>query len=317
MENRLKRTVNELMVSAMDAANGAFKHGGAIGLMQNTGIKIQDDLSAVHESARDYALAREAEAKQRRVVNRLVNDCRQLLTLSRDNFKPLLGSSHNPAWVVTGLTGSLVIPRRTEEVQELMLSFKEYLGSHSTQEVTSKKITATEFEERLGELKEARGLLHQRAAQANDAKATRDKSVKQLCKRLRDLIKELKMLLGPLDPRWIGFGLNMPGAKLRPQPPAEVTARVLDDQAALVQWKAAPKAEYYRVWLREEGSPEAEFKPVGSPGDLDFLIEALPAGKAFTIAVSAVNSGGESSLSESLSLQFSKETHGELLILRT
>ena len=64
-----------------------------------------------------------------------------------------------------------------------------------------------------------------------------------------------------------------------------------------VKWDQSARAGHYRVWKKVVGVDE-NFISVGSPSDLDFTIENLPAGKTIQIAVSAVNNGGESLKSE-------------------
>jgi hypothetical protein len=62
-----------------------------------------------------------------------------------------------------------------------------------------------------------------------------------------------------------------------------------------------PRAEHYRVWKRVIGV-EAEFVNVDSPTDANFTLENLPAHASVEIAVSAVNNGGESDLSASITI---------------
>lgn len=294
MENRLERNIMNLVVSAMDAAAAADEHGAAIVLLQNPAEKIRADGDAVRIAAHDYLVAKDAVSRQRDLVGELVEECRALLVLARDNFKPRFGNSHNAAWAITGLTRSLVISRQGEEVQPLLHSFREVLILHPGEEVASKGITAANFAEFFDRLNAARAELRERIARANDAKDARDALVKALNKRLRDLIKELKMRLDPMDTRWGAFGLNMPGAKLRPETPTQVTVEVIGLNAVAIKWPPVPRAEYYRVWAWVDGE-NADPIPVGTPRDPDFTFENVHADR---LAVSAVNSGGESARSE-------------------
>jgi hypothetical protein len=88
--------------------------------------------------------------------------------------------------------------------------------------------------------------------------------------------------------------------------PAEVGALVgvgrelsqfFNTTAAAVKWNTAARAEYYRVWIKVHGSTE-DYAAVGSPADLDFTNENLPASSTIDIVVSAVNNGGEFAVSE-------------------
>ncbi|MDB6026989.1 MAG: hypothetical protein JWM68_3212, partial [Verrucomicrobiales bacterium] len=55
------------------------------------------------------------------------------------------------------------------------------------------------------------------------------------------------------------------------------------------------------VWKRVIGL-DAEPVAVGSPADLDFTLENLPAASTVEISISAVNNGGESQLSEKITI---------------
>ncbi len=115
--------------------------------------------------------------------------------------------------------------------------------------------------------------------------------------RLRGVVEELNRVLGPLDPRWEAFGLNQPGLKQVPERPGKVNVVVQAGGIAAVKWAKSARAEYYRIWLKVIGV-DAEAVPVGSPADLDYTIENLPAGSQVEVSLSAVNNGGESARSE-------------------
>ncbi len=85
----------------------------------------------------------------------------------------------------------------------------------------------------------------------------------------------------------------MPGAKATPDKPLNVTAILIGNNGISVKWDDAPRADYYRVWARVVGAQDT-LTVVGSPGDLDFTILGLPSNATVEIAVSAINSSGES-----------------------
>ena len=53
----------------------------------------------------------------------------------------------------------------------------------------------------------------------------------------------------------------------------------------------------YRVWIKIHDA-EVDYTAIGSPSDLDFTLENLPANSTVDIVVSAVNNGGESAVSD-------------------
>ena len=56
-----------------------------------------------------------------------------------------------------------------------------------------------------------------------------------------------------------------------------------------------------RVWKKVRGV-DAAAVAVGSPADLDFTIENLPTGAVIEITITAVNNGGESPVSEVITI---------------
>ncbi len=68
-----------------------------------------------------------------------------------------------------------------------------------------------------------------------------------------------------------------------------------------LKWDAAARADYYRVFKKVLGVDE-DFVAVGSPADLDFTIENLPANATVEIQISAVNTGGESQRTASVTI---------------
>jgi hypothetical protein len=71
--------------------------------------------------------------------------------------------------------------------------------------------------------------------------------------------------------------------------------------AIAVKWDESPRAEHYRIWKQVEGT-DKEMVAAGNAGDPDFTIEEAPRGARISIAVSAVNNGGESGRSHSVTV---------------
>ena len=126
---------------------------------------------------------------------------------------------------------------------------------------------------------------------------TKDAKLEAIRKSLRDLINELSALMGPLDQRWKAFGFNMPGADETPDSPDGLSVILIGPNAAAMKWNAAARAAYYRVWMKIHGSND-DYVAMGSPADLDFTLENLPANSTIDIVVTAVNNGGESAVSQ-------------------
>ncbi|MDB6028513.1 MAG: hypothetical protein JWM68_4736 [Verrucomicrobiales bacterium] len=300
MKNEISKSIPALLTMAGLAANGAGQYA-ALPLLQNTQANINADINALTDAIMAYGTGKDLLSVRRDAMRVKGEIGRGFLTLGRDNFKPILGSEYNQSWDNTGLVGSLVIPRTELEVLPVLHSYKQFMTANPTFEVESKDITATAADALHTQLGMAIGAVKVQEGINSNLLAERDVKAANLRKRMSDLIAELKMRLPGLDGRWKGFGFNPPDAQETPDGVGAVTAVLIGPNTAALKWAAPARAEYYHVFKRVVGV-DADFVLVGSPADLDFNLENLPAGSHVDIVVSAVNNGGEGQRSEVVTL---------------
>lgn len=298
MENRLPRSGRGLMTKAGEMAVGAAQYGPTIPLAIITAATLNEQVSALNEAGGAIGNALKELNDRHAIVRTKVRESRGYLTLVRDTCKPRLGSEFNQDWRGFGLVSSLVIPRTEAEVVSLLRAVKTFLANNSSFQCTvdTTEITAASTEARLTQLEAARANVNLQEKLIHDLVADRNSKVDVLRKGMRSMIAELRVRLGPLDSRWLAFGLNMPGAQSTPEVPSNVVVVLVSATAASVKWTAAARSDYYRVWLRIGGESQP-WTALGSPADLDFTIEQLQGGSSMEVAISAVNSGGESAKS--------------------
>ncbi len=70
--------------------------------------------------------------------------------------------------------------------------------------------------------------------------------------------------------------------------PVRTVYRFSLGERGATKWVASPRAEYYRIWMKVHGST-GDYEAVGSPANLDFTLEELPANATVNAAVLAVN----------------------------
>ena len=99
---------------------------------------------------------------------------------------------------------------------------------------------------------------------------------------MRELIKNLEGKLAKDDPRWLAFGLRMPGQ------PVNVTAQLDETGALVVQCEAVALATRYRWWTRIAGVQETYQLSARATEPLAVIREVM-AGKTVEIMVKAVN----------------------------
>lgn len=300
-ENITYKPLPALLTSAGDAATAAAELQLTVPLLQNPEPKIRLDIAALVAAINLYEQAKSGASARRVTMHEMADLALERLTLARDVFKPILGSQFGPAWQGLGMPDSLSFPRSADELQPIIGLYKTFLVNNPERENEDLLITATAFDTLYTNLDAARNAVTAQDLVVDSTKIVRDEKAALLRKRMRSLVDELNMLLGPLDPRWKRYGFNMPGALETPDVPTDLTVILIGPNAAAMKWSASPRADYYRVWQKVHGSPEDPV-PVGSPADLDFTIENLPANTALEISVSAVNNGGESALSPSFTI---------------
>ena len=297
MTNVVPQSLAALQTAAQQAAFGAGLYGTALPLLQNTQSNINVDIDALVASIMAHGLGKTELSGRRETVRTKVDTSRMFLTLGRDNLKPVLGSDYNQNWDPTGLVGSLMIPRTALEVMPVLTSFKGFFTANPALEVPSKEITADKFDELFTDLSAAVNAVNEQETTVGALMKVRDGKGDKLSKRLSDLIQELHMRMDGLDDRWKAFGFNIPDAPETPDAVEHLTAVLVGPDAAALKWDAAPRAKSYHVFKKVRGV-DNDYILVGSPADLDFTIENLPANTQIDIAVAAVNDGGEGALSE-------------------
>ena len=301
MQNTIPKSIPVLVPAAKQAAYGAGLYGAALPLLQNTQANINADIDALTDSIMAYGLSKTELSNRRDTVNAKVDNSRMFLTLSRDNIKPYLGSEYNQSWDITGLVGSLSIPYPATEVAQLLLSFKGVFTANPAWEIESKDITAARAQELLTDLEAAFNGVNNQLTIVGNLLETRDQKAQKLRKRLAELVMELGMRMDGLDNRWLSFGFNKPDADETPEAPLNVSAVLVGPTAVAVKWNASARAEYYRVFKKVH-NVDNDYVAAGSPADLDFTLENLPAATVIEIVITAVNNGGESAVSEKVTI---------------
>mgnify|MGYP001472212748 CR=1 FL=1 len=302
MKQNIPYSYGGLLSSSATAINGVNKHVAHITPAYNTAavlttlrtaaVNARDAMDAGILQLRELHLQREAKGAEGRAF----------MMLFRDLLRPTRGYRYSQAWAGTGFVNQLRIPQPLDQIETLVESAAGFLTAYPEEESAGENVTA----EHAGELHTSLHTLRQavigKRTELRTLSAAKAAAFKALRGGLIGLKKELHQLLSAHDERWLDYGFNIPGVRQRPETPQDLEVVLVGPTALSAKWKAAPRAEYYRVWRRVAGQ-DPDFIVAGSPADLDFLMEALPANSTVEIAVSAINSGGESPLSPVVSVQ--------------
>ncbi len=289
-------SLTSLVSGGSHASAGAGAHAVALALELSTKPAIDAALNPLLTQRDAHTVATGELATLRGLLRTRQDETYDLLVGSRDLLKRTLGKKYSPAWAGTGFTFSLQVPYSVAKQQSMAGTLKAYLTANPTLERVD-LMTAAMIGTALDNLTNAENAVKLKESAVGTLLSGRKQKEKALRLRLRWVIDELGRVIDPLDDRWTAFGLNKPGLKETPAVPTKLSVTLRNNVAASLKWKGAARAGYYRVWIKVNGVDQ-DMRAVGSPADLDFTIENLPANSTIQIAVSSVNNGGESALSE-------------------
>jgi hypothetical protein len=289
-------TINAATGVARSILAGITEVGAGVTLTYNPTADISTALNNVLTVRGNYDQAKSAKTILRETLAATVADVQTYVRGTRDLFKMRWGSEHTDRFAAIGFRDDFAVTDSIDDLQDRLQAIKSYFTANPTQEVTG-LFTATQAQALLDALDAAKNALTIQEGEIAGLMTIRDEKFDLLRQRISGVYQELLMQLDPLDARWLTFGFNKPGADETPDKVEGLQVTLIGATAAAMKWGAAVRAAYYRVWYRIHGTT-GEYIAAGSPADLDFTIENLPAASAIDIVVTAVNTGGESPLSE-------------------
>lgn len=291
-QNALPASLDELTSLSEDCADGAQQLEVTIGLMQNKEANIRADLLDLTTKRGAYdALVGLNQSKESAVTTARSN-ARAGLTAARDRLKQIFGNEPGEAWQAAGWPdNSTAVPATSEKLLPLLNSVKIYLTNNAGQEIPALGVTAANMNTLHTALSNAVSARNLHADTRGTAKDARDASANKMRLRLRGLIGELEQLIDPLSPHWLTFGLKRPGAPDSPDAVTGTQAIPLGGAKLRVKCNAAPRAEYYQIWIQIVGA-DPELHLVESPTEPDKILENLPVGATVKAQMRAVNETG-------------------------
>jgi hypothetical protein len=169
---------------------------------------------------------------------------------------------------------------------------RKYFETNPDREVAALKVTASEAGAHLEALKNARAAVVAGNSAVNAAKEERKQTEQELRLRFRALIVELGLVLNDDDPTWYAFGLSRPSDPKTPAIPKDVSVTAGLPGTIFVSWAAAPRADRYKIYKKEEG--DADFQAAATTVVREAWLTDLKGGRSVEIQVSAINIAGES-----------------------
>jgi len=309
MSNQIPKIYDPLVQLLEDAADGANKHGAAIGLKQNTEAAIRADLialigtpagpggvpPAVPGSKALWNAAKASKTAMTAALRTAESNGRAKAMTCISALKPVLGQQWNSAWNAAGFTGgSIAVPAHP---QALLLQLRAYYAANPAREVANINgiaCTAAACQAASDAIVAADKASNQSNTDAGTAQAKYQADFDAARARASGLLSELDQLLDDNDPRWLAFGFEMPGHPSAPDVPQNltVTPGAAGSKTLFAHCDDARRADGYRFTALDAAN-NSELAELLTQ-DAEATFQNLPAGKNLKVVVSARNATGES-----------------------
>ncbi len=300
MKQKQVNTISSATNAAQLIIGGITELNASVPLHYSTQESINAELTNLIMACGNHEQSKQVKATRRNALVDNINEVQKFVRCTRDIIKMTLGNVYNDLWTALGFHDSLAVSDDPEELLRMLQAINSHLTNNPSLEVPT-LMTAARAQTLHDALVAAQQAVASQEAVVEGLRTSRDAKLEVLRKRISGVFQELRMQLGPLDERWLTFGFNMPGADETPEMPTGLIATLIGPTAVALKWEAAERAAYYRIYKKVTGVDE-QFVAVGSPADLDFTIENLPANATVEIQITAVNTGGESSRTEAVTV---------------
>ncbi len=268
---------------------GIVKLGSVIPVTMVTAAQLQAALDAFIAADATFNAARSTRLAVSEVFQGEMEAVYSWLLGVSNMLACRFGTRWSAAWAQAGfINGSTGIPGRMEERLGLLLSLVKFFTANPGFEVPTMNQTAafgTTLQTAVLGKQQVLTTAEVALETAGDVWATVEGTLVGV---MRGLIKNLEGKLSKDDPRWLEFGLNLPGAKVTPGQPLNVSAHLDETGALVAQCDPLALAERFRWRMRIVGV-EAEFALVASTTEPMAAIGGVAAGVTVELIVQGVN----------------------------
>jgi hypothetical protein len=259
-------------------------------------------LAALISAKDDCAAARGAKRDAQGELDRAVANARVFIPKVVAVMSTMFGRTFSANWRQLGFSRNLSVPGTHAGRQEVLRSTAAYLQTHTAAESASHGVTAAIALGFSTSYDDARGNVQNCLMEVRSTRELRNVKMQAVLKLMTDLLAELSTVLAADDPRWRGFGFNIPADPSVPEAVQNLEVFAETPGALSLDWDASARAERYHVELLVVGT-ETEFRRVATVYDTDTELTGLTPGATVKVRVIAANAGGESVPSEEVEVQ--------------
>jgi hypothetical protein len=275
--------------------------GVSLGITQITTASFGALLAAFNAALGVYNSARSSRRQAYDLFHSKEADLVSWLKVVRGILTGDFGNHWNTMWAQTGFTApSTAIPRRLQDRIALVQKLAVFFTENPSYEVPDKDVTAAEATALRDAVLAAQDPLQTANVALKAAAGVLQSTQTALVKNMRFLVKILSGTLGRNDPRWEGFGLNIPGTDTTPAAPTGLRVTLMESDI-LLECDATALATRYR-FRRKIAGVDNSFKLVATSPAPMAMLEGVAAGLTMEFIVQAVNGPSQSVPSDSVTI---------------
>ncbi len=205
-----------------------------------------------------------------------------------------LGETWSASWAAAGfINNSTAVPADNMSKIALATSLEMYLTKNPDQERPDMQVTADVAGDYAGTMAGLQVEITDAKEALRVSDNVREPARAALVKLIKSLIGNLKIKLGPDDPRWVAFGLPMPSAQRTPAAPQNVSVATDSTGALIVSCESVALATRYRCRFLIVGV-DTKYRMAFSGVDPMGRITSIAPGTTVQIIMQAVNGGAQS-----------------------
>lgn len=276
--------------------------GGIVPTRLVTAAIYEPALAALITATDDCAAARSAKRAVQGELDRAVADARVFIPKVVAVMSTLFGRTFSADWTQLGFTRNLSVPGTHAGRQEVLRSTASYLQGHTAAQSATHGVTAAIALGFSTGYDDAHANVQNGLMEVRTKREERSARMQAVLKLMTDLLAELSTVLAADDPRWRGFGFNIPADPSVPEAVENLAVFAETPGALSLDWDASARAERYHVELLVVGT-EVEFHRVVTVYGTSAELTDLTPGATVKVRVIAANAGGESVPSEEVQVQ--------------
>jgi hypothetical protein len=296
----MPKSAQQISVLAGKMHTGIVEVGTSVGITVVTAPQMLADCTAFTDAEGAFNASRQALQGAYDLFHPAESALSDWLGVVRTVLAGRFGQRWSADWAAAGfVNASTSIPAQITDRLGLAQALIVFFTENPSYEVASMNVTAAYGLTLLTAATTTQAGVATADQNLRDADRARTLARNTLLGDMRGLVKNLQAKLGPDDPRWLAFGLQMPATRVTPAQPTGLVVTLDGSSALLVSCDPTALASRYRFRMRQVG-PGFTYELVASTVEPMARIRPVAPGITVEIIVQAVNDDLQSVPSDSV-----------------